>query len=347
MDEYKFTKYGAGRKSYSQRDAIRVAHPVPKDEAQSALFKYVVHGWKDLSDEEKALLPHIAKLKEGETQSWEQHISKHGSTKETWEESVEKMGYMALLRNLRNFVDNDISVAGLYRVAKRISDRDAVRKSKQLPFRFLSAYKALPANSPQMLFDAISMAADVSVENVPDLEGDTLVLVDCSGSMTFSTVSEKSQMKLSEAARCLGAILVKRGNCELWGFGTNAVRVTAPSGNPVMATIAGMQGISRLTAHGTNIANALSKSLQDRFQRVIVLTDMQAHDNPQTVIGPWLAGDEKRRAYIIDMNHYGAPSFDPRHKGITMVGGFSDKVFDWMNAVEVSDPLRKIREYAG
>lgn len=306
----------------------------------------MVHGWDKLTEHEAALLPHISKLKSGETATWEQHISKHGSTKETWEESVEKMGYMALLRNLRNFVDNDISVKGLMKVARRIADRDSVVKSKQLPFRFMSAFRALPSNSPQMLIDAVSIAADMAVENVPDLDGETLVLVDCSASMGH-TVSGKSTVTMSDAARCLGAILVRRGNSELWGFGSRPVRVVAPSGNAVMATVAGMKGISHHTGHATMIGAALDKSLNDRFKRAIVLTDMQAHDHVNPVVTHWLAGDKERKLYVIDLSSYGVPSIDPRHPQVTIVGGFSDKVFDWIVANEVADPLRKISEYAG
>ena len=344
MDEYGMVKYQAGNKSYSQRDAIRVSHPVPKDEKQSALFKYMVHGWAALTTEEQALLPHVTNLKAGGTQSWEQHISAEGSTKRSWTEAVEKMGYMALLRNLRNLVEKEVDREVLEVVASKLTNPEAVRKSKQLPFRFLSAFKALPPNAPQILFDAISAAADLAVENVPLLEGDTLVLVDCSGSMG-GWISDRSKVTHKDTSRCLGGILVRRGNAELWGFGDRPVRVTAPSGNPVMATIAGMHGISRHTGHSTHIALALEKSLADRFQRVIVLTDMQAHDNPQRVLAPWLEKSDKRRAYIVDMNHYGLPSFDPRHPGIVMVGGFSDKVFDWMRAVEKSNPVQEIRGY--
>ena len=344
MDEYSMTKYASGRKSYSQRDAIRVSHPVPSNKMQSALFKYMVHGWNKLDEAEQALLPHIAKLKAGGTQSWEQHISKEGSTKETWTEAVEKMGYMALLRNLRNLVEKDVGPEVLRAVASKLTNPELVARSKQLPYRFLSAYRALPANTPQALFDAVAAAADLAVDNVPDLEGETLVLVDCSGSMTFSNVSGKSKMSLADAARCLGAILVRRGNCALWGFGTLPVRITAPSGNSVMATIAGMQGVSRHTGHGTMIGLALETALDERFNRVIVLTDMQSRDHANRKVTEWLKNGE-RKLYIIDMSSYGMPSFDPRHKGITIVGGFSDKVFEWIRAVEKGDPVRSIRKY--
>lgn len=345
MDEFSFTKYAAGRKAYSQRDAIRVAHPVPTDEKQSALFKYVVHGWDSLTTEEMALLPETAKLKAGGTQTWEQHISKEGSTKRSWTEAVEKMGYMALLRNLRNLVQADVDYPVLEAVASKLSSPDLVRRSKQLPFRFLSAFRALPRTAPQILFDAISEAANVAVENVPDLDGETLVLVDCSGSMSGATLSDKSTVTNSDAARCLGAILVRKGSAELWGFGSDPVRVAAPSRNPVMATIAGMKGISWKTGHATFIEKAIRTALNDRFRRVVVLTDMQSHDNPHVAAAPWLDADKRRKVYIIDMAHFGLPSFDPRHPGVVMVGGFSEKVFDWMRAMEIEDPVSVIRAY--
>jgi len=345
MSEKAMVKYAAGRKSYSQKDAIRVAHPVPKDEKQSALFKYVVHGWDSLTTEEAALLPHIAKLKAGGTQTWEQHISKEGSSTRSWTEAVEKMGYMALLRNLRNLVEAEVDSVVLDRVCNKLTDQKEVRYSKQLPFRFQSAYNALPRNTPQALFNAVSMAADLAAENVPDLEGETLVLVDCSASMRGFGVSKKSVVTNADAARCLGGILVKKGNAELWGFGQDPVRVTAPAGNPVMSTVSGMKGISRHTGHATFIEKAIEASINDRFRRVVVLTDMQSHDNPHRAAQRWLDADRRRKLYIIDMEHYGLPSFDPNHPGVVMVGGFSDKVFDWMRAMEVDDPVATIRSY--
>lgn len=344
MNEYSFTKYAAGSKSFSQRDAIRVAHPVPKDEKQSALFNYMVHGWDKLSAEERALLPHIAGLKEGGTQSWEQHISKEGSTQEAWTEAVDKMGYMALLRNLRNLVEKNVAPEKLKEIAAKLSDPEEVEKSKQLPFRFLSAARALPYNAPPVILNAISRAADSSVANVPDLEGTTLVLSDISGSMD-SPVSGKSKITCKDAAAMLAAILAHRGNAEVWAFGTDARRVMIPIATPVLAGAGMIVEAGRGLGYGTNIGKALTESLSNRVDRVIVLTDMQAHDHANDPARTWLAMDKKRRLYVIDLQHYGKPSFDPRHPQIMMVGGFSDKVFDWLRAVEATDPLRTIRDY--
>ena len=182
MGEYAFMKYAMGARAFSQADAIKLVRPVPKDSTQSAMFQFAVHGWDSLSEEQRAKLPNIARrYQEREGATWEQHISEHGSTAETWEAASEKMGYMALLRNLRNLIEKGVSDEVLRKLATSLADPEQVRKSKQLPFRFLSAFDALPPNTPNYLTQAISDAMDVSVENVTRLEGLTAVLVDVSG----------------------------------------------------------------------------------------------------------------------------------------------------------------------
>lgn len=345
LGEYQFVKYASGRKEFSQKDAIRLAHPVPESPTQSALFKYVVHGWDALTPEEQTLLPDVAKLKDGETATWEQHISKHGSTTKAWTEAAEKMGYMALLRNLRNMVENKIGPEALTKVAIRLADPDAVAKSKQLPFRFLSAYRNLPAETPQILIDAVATAADHGVANVPDLGGESLVLVDTSASMRCNKVSEKSTVTCADAAQCLGAILVRAGTCDLWAFGTYPVRVKVPSGNPVMSTLGAMVGIDQETKHGTRIGTALDESLRPGLKRIIVLTDLQSHDHATATVNQYLNANPETMLYVIDLRGYGLPCFDPDRRQVLMLGGFSDRVFEFMRAIEASDPVERIRSY--
>ena len=50
---------------------------------------------------------------------------------------------MALLRNLRNILQADVSAGHVDHLCIRLADPDQVAKSKQLPFRFLSAYREM------------------------------------------------------------------------------------------------------------------------------------------------------------------------------------------------------------
>ena len=72
------------------------------------------------------------------TKSWEAIISEKGSTKKAWTEALEKMGHMALLRNLRNLLEKGIDPSEF--VGKLI---EGAKDGKQLPFRYYSAYRAL------------------------------------------------------------------------------------------------------------------------------------------------------------------------------------------------------------
>jgi 60 kDa SS-A/Ro ribonucleoprotein len=345
MDEYAMNKYAATNKAFSQRDAIRLAHPKPHDEHQSALFKYAVHGWKGLSEEEQNLLDHIRMLKTGGTATWEQHVSKEGSSSESWTEAVNKMGYMALLRNLRNLIEKGVPEEVLERAAERIQNPAAVAKSKQLPFRFLSAWKALPPHAPTCIARAVSQALDHSAMNVPDLEGDTCVLVDESASMTWGTISEKSNLKVSDAARCLGAIMAHRETVGLWAFATRQEWIRVPPGSPVLNIIAMLEATQ--VSGGTYIGQAIGKALTFKkdYRRIIVCTDMQSMDNAHAVITPWLGEDPSRALYVIDMSGYGKPCVASSVPGVHIVAGFSEKVFDWINAVEHSDPVKLIASY--
>ncbi|HEY5984959.1 MAG TPA: TROVE domain-containing protein, partial [Streptosporangiaceae bacterium] len=100
-----------------------------------------------------------------------------------WQAVIPSMGYMALLRNLRNFDAAGVPDEVAQRVARRLADPEQVAKSKQLPIRFYTAFKA--TKSLRWAW-ALERAVNASLANVPRLGGRTLILVDCSNSMTPS-----------------------------------------------------------------------------------------------------------------------------------------------------------------
>jgi hypothetical protein len=92
-----------------------------------------------------------------------------------WSACIPAMGYMALIRNLRNFDQAGVpdEVAG--NAARKLADPAEVARSRQFPFRFLSAYRA--AQSLRWAYP-LEKALNLSLANVPALPGKTLVLVD-------------------------------------------------------------------------------------------------------------------------------------------------------------------------
>ncbi len=139
FDEYQFAKYNRDDKKVTLRDALFLVHPKAKDEAQQALFDKIA--------DNRLEVPY----------TWETQLSQAGQVKglskkerkllkqTTWKELIEsrRMGYMAMLRNLRNMLSCGLDDATMQIVYDYLSDEQAVKQSKQLPFRFFSAYQAL------------------------------------------------------------------------------------------------------------------------------------------------------------------------------------------------------------
>ncbi|CAH2294814.1 telomerase component 1 [Pelobates cultripes] len=83
------------------------------------------------------------KLKQPET--WERELSQKGNTGPVWEMLLDnnQVPFMALLRNLRSLIRAGIGDKYHKQVTSRLSNQNAVIKSRQFPFRFLSAYKVI------------------------------------------------------------------------------------------------------------------------------------------------------------------------------------------------------------
>ncbi len=75
--------------------------------------------------------------------TWERQSSSAKMDAPAWERQIPTMGYMALLRNLRNFDEAGISGEAVQAVVDKLMDPAEVAGSRQFPMRFLSAAKAV------------------------------------------------------------------------------------------------------------------------------------------------------------------------------------------------------------
>ena len=139
FDEYQFAKYNRTDRKVTLRDALLLVHPKPKDEHQAEIFR------KILSDTLETPYTWETELSSVGQQDFESKEELDEAKRETWKQLVgsRRMGYMATLRNLRNLLRLDMDDETMQMVCDFIADSEAVRKSKQLPFRFLSAYLEL------------------------------------------------------------------------------------------------------------------------------------------------------------------------------------------------------------
>jgi 60 kDa SS-A/Ro ribonucleoprotein len=244
FDEYQLGKYNGDAK-VKLRDVLRIVRPKPENDEQSALWKRV----KDRA------------LKTPDT--WEVELSAGKDKKETFERLIRegKLGYFALLRNLRNMaeagVDEDL-------VKEAILARKGGAE-KLLPFRYVAAARAAPRFEREL-----DKSLCASIEAAVPLSGKTIVLVDVSGSMD-QRLSGRSDMARVDAAATLASVIP--GNTQVFSFSNATVEVPPRKG------MAGVDAILRSQQHGgTMLGDAVRTVSGIMADRLIVITDEQSHD---------------------------------------------------------------------
>ncbi len=259
FNEYALAKYDRDG-PVKLRDVLFLSHPKPKDDEQAALFKRVA---------ERTLTP---------PDTWEVALSTGGDKKEHFERLIreEKLGYLALLRNLRGMTEAGVDVE-LIRAAI------IARKGAELvfPFRYVAAARACPQLEP-----ALDQALCEAVATAPRLPGKTAVLVDVSGSMD-EKLSNKSDMTRMDAAAALASVL--HGDLRVFTFSEQIVEVPPRTG------MAGVDAIVRSQQHsGTYLGQAVAAlNAKVPHDRLIVITDEQSHDAVSDPIG--------KHAYMINV----------------------------------------------
>ena len=139
FDEYQFAKYNRKNRKVTLRDALALVHPKPKDDRQADIFR------KIKSDTLETPVTWETELSAVGQRHYDSAEEKEEAKREVWRKLVQsrRIGYMATLRNLRNMLGLGMDDETMQMVCDYIADPEAVRKSKQLPFRFLSAFLEL------------------------------------------------------------------------------------------------------------------------------------------------------------------------------------------------------------
>lgn len=161
-------------------NAIRLCHANSKD--SDAINELMKTGTVEVEAEEK---------------TWE-NLRAEGKP---WKEIFEtlNMGHMALLRNIRGVFTETEDADFCREYMDKI--KEGVRKSKQFPFRYFSAIKAVKSSDcfhKPIIIEALEECMDIAVENYPKLKGKTICLSDNSGSAWGCCNSEYGSVRIAE-----------------------------------------------------------------------------------------------------------------------------------------------------
>jgi hypothetical protein len=346
--EYSALRYDTESKGLRFGDVLELVHATPGSFEQGDLFKWLVTRGKKRQNVEipetltmiranqllreraaqrPELLLNTAQLRQA-GMSWEAAKSLAGNrvaTKDLWEMLIPTMGYMALLRNLRNFDEAGISGDLVDIVKQKLMDPVQVAKSRQLPMRFLSAYRNVPSNR---WAHALDVALELCLGSIPEFKGSTLILIDTSGSMT-GNMSGKSQLKLQDASALFGLALARR--CEsatVVSYASTFMPFPQVKGESLLRSMDRFQK-GYFIGSGTSTAHAVQTYYRGQ-DRVIVLTDEQADMN----YGVFAPVPENKVAVTFNLAGYRYGHAPAGTRTRLAVGGLSDAAWTLLHAVE-------------
>jgi len=288
FDEYRLAKYDR-KVTVKLRDVLRLTHPKPVDAAQSEMWGRLIDG----------------RLKTPDT--WETALSSGANKRDTFERLLAngKLGYLALLRNLRNMAESGVDTEA---VRHAILARKGAHNI--LPFRYVAAARAAPQFEP-----ALDQALCASINEAPLLGGKTAVLVDVSGSMDWA-LSDKSDMTRMDAAATLASII--NGDVRVFTFSNSVVEVAPRRG------MAGVDAVRNSQPRGGTYLGAAVDAInrEVQYDRLIVITDEQSHD---------VVGAPKGRGYMMNVaSHQNGVGYGDWVR----ISGFSENVVRFIREAE-------------
>ncbi len=352
FDEYQFAKYNRDAK-VKLKDALFLVHPKAKDEQQQLLFDKIA---KDALQVPFTWEVELSALGQ---QKYDSAEVKKAAIRAKWEELIfsNKLGYMATLRNLRNMLEAEVSADALKKTCEYLADAKAVAGSKQLPFRFLAAYrelKQLNNGRVSKVLDALETAVIKSAANIAGYDDGTKVLIaaDVSGSMQ-KAVSAKSKIMNYDIGLMLAMLLQHRSENVITGmFGDTWKVINVPKKN-ILSNVDEFYRREGEVGYSTN-GHLVVKDLIQRkkvIDKLMFFTDCQlwnSNTGSENIAALWKQYKliaPAAKLYLFDLAGYGNTPLNMIRDDVFLIAGWSDKIFDVLQAIEKgNDAVQLINE---
>lgn len=332
LNAYTLGKYKLQNKQFNMYDIINICHPRPTK---------VIQNFKD------------GCLETPDT--WETKISAAGNDKEKkadeWIRLVEEhhLGYIALIRNLRNILEfapsRDWIVSYLI---PQITNKISIEKSRIFPYQIYTAYSSL-YEAPANVVAALEEAFLIACKNVPVLSGNTVVMLDVSGSMT-SRISSNSNISMKIAGAVFAVMFALGGNnFDLIKFGDRAKKFSLSNINK-MSPFKLIENFADNSdcGYGTDIAPAFNL-LDQYYDRILLISDMQClcshswywedYESGIDTYNKYCNAFGNSHIYSFDLASYHNQLENPNNPYVHLATSLSEKVFQMIPYIENMNTL--------
>lgn len=375
LSEYHAIKYPMNNRQFSLKNILRLTKPIPEDARQSAIFGYVVDGythglsedgitWRDCNAHDLDQIASFEALKRAEDGEEQRQLIDEGDlphevatgaidspSTETWAFIMREMPHFALLRNLNTLQEQGVfdDKENVDYVVDQLTDREIVENVRMLPFRYHTAWlaytrdrvtrrRASARNHNQRIADALVTALEISVDNLPEIEGRIAIANDISGSMG-TPISQHSTTRYEDIAAIFGAaVFSKSPDSILLPFNRGVERPAVSRHDSIMTTAEKIQG----SGGGTDVG-APMQWVNENGEDIDVFVGITDGEEWHTkrggyrrgskgFYGEWLDrhdGAQDAQAFLVRIDPYEtAPT--PEDPNVHYISGWSNSVLDYI-----------------
>lgn len=327
-------------------DVIKMVHPKPGSEERTALYGYLLGRTFNA-----AQLPEIVReyeaFKNGKTDKIPdvpfQFLTSLDVSEKVWMQIARNASWQMTRMNLNTFarhgVFKDSEVTRV--IADRLCDRESIFRAKAFPYQLLCAYQMAGDEIPESVKAALQDALEISIENVPSIEGMVYVCPDVSGSMESPVTGYRkgstSKVRCIDVASLMAAaVLRKNPNAEVIPFSDNVVSLKLNSRDSVVTNA---EKLSTLLNGGTCCSAPLKMLNRKKAKGAMVIMISDNQSWLETAIGKGKATtatmaewqefkyrNQESKFVCIDLQPYCTTQAQER-MDIMNIGGFSDQVF--------------------
>lgn len=339
--------------SPSLKDIIRLAHVKTPDEVRKALQRYIMDYEpveKNPAGYDLAQLPELVKQFEAFKKDTSnpipnvpfQMLTSLALTEEHWKHMAIHGGWHFTRMNLNTFARHGVfkSHEHTAKIVEILKDKENVARSRVFPYQLLTAYLNTQHNAdiPDKVKNALQDALELATKNVPAFEGNIVVVVDVSGSMSSPATgyrgSATSSTTCLQIAGLIAACVLRKATGTV-----NVVPVCTRVHSSVHlnsrdSVITNAQKLN-LQGGGTALDVAFTHINNKKMpaDTVIVVSDMESWASngygKTAMLREWRALKKRQpNAKLVNLDIQVATTTQvPDDRDVMNIGGFSDSVW--------------------
>lgn len=348
--------------SPSLADVLKMTHPKPKTTEQDAFFAYVLgkeYQLAQLPAQVQALEQFRLGVNTELPKVPMQLLTHLNLNQQQWAEIARNGSWQMLRMNLNTFLRHDVfKIKGMTKIiADKLMDEQSILKSRVFPYQLMMTWSALAQGMPHEIANALKFAMQCSISNVPKLQGNVVIAIDVSGSMSSSITGYRqgatSQLRCVDvAALFASAFKYVNPNIRLMAFDTQVRQLSNLSKvqeylkrknlmkqqNLEIDIFALAKKFASMCGGGTDCSKPLELLVKEKAKvdMVIYFSDNESwadqipRAHRQTgMMHYWKQLKQHNpdaKLVCVDLQPYATTQL-PEHKDVMNIGGFSDTVF--------------------